>query len=1029
MLTFNHTPQQHHINNQYPQRIATTPGTLKKTDLLLQTATSLSNPTAIMNPSPQQQQVQAQQQAQVQQQVQAQQQHQHQLILQQQQQAKQQQQQQQQQRHQQQQQQQLSLQHQQQQHQQQQQQHHHQQQQQHHHLQQQQQQLQHQHQHQQHPHQHQQHSFQQRPFGNFETPSPPTPSPSPGNHPTVLIPHPKIHQLDMSQNSPNGDPASSPSLSASSPTSTSKKRTRASAEQLAILEDTFLTNQSPNSKVREILAKKVKMTERSIQIWFQNRRAKVKQAQKRTELVQQEAMKAQYLTNCVAAGISPQPVYGFAPAPPGAKPYPVAGHLHPPALVRGPLSRSNSYDGARPHPAHPRLNQTGLGINVPGANPALWAAPAPYAMQQPGHPAYGFRPAINPAMAAARGVKRSFDGVNGPLSAGAVPKPLHFPGAVGADGMPEAMVSPELLYGPGLAPGGSQLPTMPTFNCDNLAIGTWRRMSTSNTDLSCFYCPTTRIMTWQIVDHAARFKMTFPLSSISHIEFYEVDPMYAQVDFDLLEIPQFYMETVAEDQTRDWKKCSDFTEGKQATLVMRHTIHGLSTALKMQVMSLTIAYPPLQAITQYREPQYPTQFHAYTAPIPQISQFMDPSQYDRRFGGHMGPGAFVSVNDGLDSGEEGSQLEDFYDPTYGPQFPANANALLDINDGTTQPRLKSRRTASMPTPAMNNFLAVGMNAVPYNSSPLSMYSTTGTNLDASSSSAGLLATSPSTAAAAAAAVAAAASSAAADTNASAPASTSASAPVPASTATSASANTITQSSQATTTPITTTTTTATVTATTASPSIAATATMAPTNISSPSPAIATTVSPTALSVAPTAGSAEVSASDSTDTALVSVSTAPSMIATASTMPKVTITTLTDTREDGSSAESTTVVHGEEGQEASKDDNQETSNSETQPNEMGLTSQFNEFLAQAVVSTSAQMSAAFGPVGFGHPGMMYMHPHAQGFQLDDGPEPVYDFGSTGYYGMTPEQASFVSMSDLEGSTGHQTDGEETSYGNY
>ncbi|KAG0268401.1 hypothetical protein BGZ95_002476, partial [Linnemannia exigua] len=135
----------------------------------------------------------------------------------------------------------------------------------------------------QHPYQQQ----QQRQFTSFETPSPPTPSPSPGNHPTVLIPHPKLHQLDMSQNSPNGDPSSSPSLSASSPTSTtSKKRTRASAEQLAILEDTFLTNQSPNSKVREILAKKVKMSERSIQIWFQNRRAKVKQAQKRTELVQ-----------------------------------------------------------------------------------------------------------------------------------------------------------------------------------------------------------------------------------------------------------------------------------------------------------------------------------------------------------------------------------------------------------------------------------------------------------------------------------------------------------------------------------------------------------------------------------------------------------------------------------------------------------------------------------------------------------------------------------------------------------------------
>ncbi|ORY20187.1 Homeodomain-like protein, partial [Neocallimastix californiae] len=53
-------------------------------------------------------------------------------------------------------------------------------------------------------------------------------------------------------------------------------RSRATPEQLAILEATFEKNTSPNSKLREALAEKVNMSERSIQIWFQNRRAKVK---------------------------------------------------------------------------------------------------------------------------------------------------------------------------------------------------------------------------------------------------------------------------------------------------------------------------------------------------------------------------------------------------------------------------------------------------------------------------------------------------------------------------------------------------------------------------------------------------------------------------------------------------------------------------------------------------------------------------------------------------------------------------------
>ncbi|KAF9948991.1 hypothetical protein BGZ70_001983 [Mortierella alpina] len=838
-----------------------------------------------------------------------------------------------------------------------------------------------------HLHQQQPHGYSQRQFGNFETPSPPTPSPSPGNHPTVHIPHPKLHQLDMSQNSPCGDPSSSPSLSASSPTSTtSKKRTRASVEQLAILEDTFLTNQSPNSKVREILAKKVKMSERSIQIWFQNRRAKVKQAQKRTELVQQEAMKAQYLSNCAAAGITPQPLYGFGAPAPGGKAFPMAGHLHPSALARAPLARANSYDAARSNAVQARFAQTGLGINVPGGPGAgLWGAQAPYAMQPQAHPGFGFRPNAPQAMTAARGVKRSFDGVNGPLSAGAVPKPLHFPGAVGADGMPEGVTSPDVMFAAGMVPGASQIPTMPTFNCDNLAIGTWRRMSTSNTDLSCFYCPTTRIMTWQIIDHSARFKMTFPLSAISRIEHYEVDPMYSQVDFDLLETPQFFMETVSEDQQRDWKKCSDFTEAKQATLVMRHTIHGLSAALKMQVMSLTIAYPPLQAITTYRDTPFPSQFHAYTTPIPQISQFLDPSQYDRRFVNPMNTGNYLTLNDGMDSGEGSDLGEEFYDGTngFGTQFTSTTSALLDMGaDGIQQPRLKSRRTASMPTPAMNNFLTAGLNTVPYHSSPLSMYSTTGVNLETPTSAAGLLAASA-TSAATAAAVAAAATSAAADASADA---TSAAPPA----------------------------------------SSAGTATIAGT--------VATSSNVTeASSMSTTPSGADIATSSAVTSTPATSALAPSMIATATTMPKVTITTLSDSAEnDGSEAESTTVVHGEDEADKAKDASQQEGAEETKQaeNPMGLTSQFNEFLAQAVVSTSAQMSGSYTASGF-QAGMMYAHPHAQGFQmgsLEDGSDSGYEFNA-GYYGMIPEQASFVSMSDLEGSTGHQTDGEESSYGPY
>ncbi|KAI8994644.1 hypothetical protein BDB01DRAFT_773524 [Pilobolus umbonatus] len=73
-----------------------------------------------------------------------------------------------------------------------------------------------------------------------------------------------------------------------------RKRTRATADQLTVLEDTFSVNVSPNSKLRKQLSDQLKMSERSIQIWFQNRRAKVKHMQKRAQMqMQQAAIRAQ----------------------------------------------------------------------------------------------------------------------------------------------------------------------------------------------------------------------------------------------------------------------------------------------------------------------------------------------------------------------------------------------------------------------------------------------------------------------------------------------------------------------------------------------------------------------------------------------------------------------------------------------------------------------------------------------------------------------------------------------------------------
>ncbi|TID18891.1 hypothetical protein E6O75_ATG06012 [Venturia nashicola] len=61
-----------------------------------------------------------------------------------------------------------------------------------------------------------------------------------------------------------------------------QKRQRATQDQLVTLEVEFNKNPTPTAMVRERIASEINMTERSVQIWFQNRRAKIKNIAKKS---------------------------------------------------------------------------------------------------------------------------------------------------------------------------------------------------------------------------------------------------------------------------------------------------------------------------------------------------------------------------------------------------------------------------------------------------------------------------------------------------------------------------------------------------------------------------------------------------------------------------------------------------------------------------------------------------------------------------------------------------------------------------
>lgn len=67
-----------------------------------------------------------------------------------------------------------------------------------------------------------------------------------------------------------------------------KHRRRTTKQQFRLLEQTFLENPKPSATVRRNLAQKLGMTPRAVQVWFQNRRAKVKAMEGKQQLQQQQ---------------------------------------------------------------------------------------------------------------------------------------------------------------------------------------------------------------------------------------------------------------------------------------------------------------------------------------------------------------------------------------------------------------------------------------------------------------------------------------------------------------------------------------------------------------------------------------------------------------------------------------------------------------------------------------------------------------------------------------------------------------------
>ncbi|RWA10918.1 hypothetical protein EKO27_g4184 [Xylaria grammica] len=118
------------------------------------------------------------------------------------------------------------------------------------------------------------HPASETPVATHSTPEPSslTPAGSIGTK-TSQSPSP---QSAASGHTPNNISKRPPRKSTLTQQQKNQKRQRATQDQLTTLELEFNKNPTPTATVRERIAEEINMTERSVQIWFQNRRAKIK---------------------------------------------------------------------------------------------------------------------------------------------------------------------------------------------------------------------------------------------------------------------------------------------------------------------------------------------------------------------------------------------------------------------------------------------------------------------------------------------------------------------------------------------------------------------------------------------------------------------------------------------------------------------------------------------------------------------------------------------------------------------------------
>ncbi|KAI8636993.1 hypothetical protein BD408DRAFT_448001 [Parasitella parasitica] len=327
-----------------------------------------------------------------------------------------------------------------------------------------------------------------------------------------------------------------------------RKRTHLKPSQVAALQESFSANPLPDSSVRSRLARDLAVTERTIQIWFQNRRAKARKVDALGSLSSNNASNASAL---VRPGWTNPPYQDRQPTPPRYQ-----------ATFRT-MMTPERFEELK-HQDHHQIRKRPRSSSKPEPKSSFLLDTA--------------RNHDN-MRAMSEGIQRTCDDVP----------------AANASIAPAAVLARDSIP-------STPIQTVP-LPVSVLRIGSWTRfahasphLQQADWDLVCYASPIDREFIWRVQAEGHHFRIQVCFDSIHQLRLsqqiqVETGEVVGQLDIELSLPLAFSM--CRFDQDQQWVRCGDFTEDKQASIDGFHVLQGSHKAFKQALLDLIALAPEL----------------------------------------------------------------------------------------------------------------------------------------------------------------------------------------------------------------------------------------------------------------------------------------------------------------------------------------------------------------------------------------------------------------------------------------------------